>query len=250
MILMAGDSWGCGELSEGNREMPQHPGLVEYFHQDGVGVINICQLGGSNHESTESIKFFLRFNPHFSKKITSILVWQTEWVRDSKAYAQDQLHQELTLGYQTLRSRWISRFYYRLCDLYQEFQIPVYVIGGCSDADWFPDFEKEYPGVKVACQSVVNLLLNQDHTIQDPVFWELLLNREFAERLRQYNKDQDLLELTNDMEKGLGRLRTLEKNPGFFWPDGYHPNRKSLRVLYDFLIKTHPFLLGKEPIDQ
>lgn len=250
MILMAGDSWGCGELSVENREMPRHPGLVEYFHQDGVDVINICQLGGSNHESVESIKFFSRFNPYLSKKITAVLVWQTEWVRDSKAYNQEQLHQELERGYRALKSRWISRFYYRLAEVSQEFRVPIYVIGGCSDVDWFPDFETEYPGVKLACQSVTNLLLNRDHWIDDPVFWELLLNREFAVQLKQFNKDLDLLELTDDMEKGLARLKTLEKNPDFFWPDGYHPNRKSLRVLYDFLVQNHPVLLEKRTIDQ
>lgn len=245
MILIAGDSWGCGELSADHHDIPLHPGLPTYFGHDGIDTINISKPGGSNFESIEKIKFFLRYNPHLTDSIKHILVFQTEWVRDSIFYERGELEKELKNGYRILKSRWISRFYHHLSDVFQEFRIPIYVLGGCSDTDYFQNFEKEYPGVRILCQSITNFLLNQDHQIHVPVFWQLLLNQEFAELLKFYSRDQDLEHLINDLDLGLDRMKLLEKNPTFFWPDGVHPNRESLKILYDFLTEKYPFLLEK-----
>lgn len=245
MILIAGDSWGCGELSAEHHDMPLHQGLPTYFGQDGVDVINISKPGGSNFESIEKIKFFLRYNPVLARSVRHVLVFQTEWVRDSIFYEHNELKQELKQGYQILKSRWIARFYYHLSDIFVEFGVPIHVLGGCSDTDYFPDFETAYPGVKILCQSITNLLLNQDHRVQVPVFWQLLLNRKFADLLRSHNRGQDLEHLMNDLDIGLARMKLLEKNPKFFWPDGVHPNRESLAIVYKFLTENYPFLLDR-----
>ena len=245
MILMAGDSWGCGELSTNSQQDPLHSGLVQEFIDSGVPVINLSKQGGANHESAERIGNFFRYNAStVTSTITSVIVWQTEWPRDQKIYSLQEWKTELEFDYQIMKQRWISRFYHRLADIFDKRHVPIYVIGGCSDALWLDQFSKEYPGVTVACQSLVNLLLANNHQLQNPIFCEFITSHEFVDTVKKNIKNNhSLAELVRDMELGEFRMQQLKENPEWFYPNGIHPNRRAQRRLFEFLADTCPALL-------
>ena len=87
-IVIAGDSWGCGEWLRGDLRKNVatdivHGGLAQYLTEDGHTVVNLSQGGASNtfidsaiskHLESESLRD--RENPD------KIIVFQTTYTRD------------------------------------------------------------------------------------------------------------------------------------------------------------------------
>jgi len=169
MILIAGDSWGAGEWCSKPLNVT-HNGLSRYICESGHTTVNLSRPSGSNLESSTRIVDFLLCNHDLilsREKLTSILIFQTEWDRD---YLLNQKERVERFDYPYIKDRYISMFYNRLSDISIRYNTPVYIIGACSDAIWLDKFESEYPGVSVICQSLVNLLLNNDHRTSTPVY--------------------------------------------------------------------------------
>jgi hypothetical protein len=80
-----------------------------------------------------------------------------------------------------------------------------------------------------ACQSFVNLCLNDTDTIDDPVY-SIFTKPEFG--AKEFSTSECYLE---DMDKANDRRLRWEQNHQWFWPDGVHANRHAHRKLYDFL---------------
>lgn len=228
-ILICGDSWGCGEW---NTECTQvtHTGLEQYLRDDDHEVYNISKGGCSNLDSSTRLDlWFEKFGrPH----IDQILVFQTDYARDHKHHTNPQDWHAKYLP--DLAAQWVERFYHRLSELAQKYHTPVWIIGGMSDTVWFDQMNLDYPGCEIACQSLVNLILNNDHRVDNPVYsWysadgEPLLHE--AKRL-----DFDLACTIDLINQGFERESLLRENPQFFYPDGKHPNRHAHGLLYQFL---------------
>jgi len=236
-ILIAGDSWACGEWQRTADDYDiSHGGLADYLIDENYNVINLGQPGGGNIMATTRIDNFLATNK--SIKISSIIVFQTEWTRSIVT------PEDAKLGYVHSQNKLMFKFYYQLSTSSQKFNVPVYIIGGCSDTMWIDQFSVKYPGVSIVCQSLTNLLLHNDHRITNPVYSTITGHPQSAdliELLKKYVDLGDLKLLLDDVDRGDKRLQLWAKYKKFFWPDGCHPNRYAHKILFDFLKEQNIF---------
>jgi lysophospholipase L1-like esterase len=233
-ILIAGDSWSCGEWMFNNTTQKLeivHKGLEHYIKNDGGNVTNIGVGGSSNLDSINRIKLWLKRFPNSAEKI---FVFQTEYTRDFKF--SKLLPEELSsiTKFSDVANRWISRFYMRLSEIAFDHNCKIYIIGGTSDAEWFDDMNADHPGCHIACQSLTNLICNNNHKILDPVYsWYSNDSSELISILKKQGCNTE--ELLNEITKGFEREYEIQRNPKYFYPDGVHPNRDGHKILYDFL---------------
>jgi hypothetical protein len=252
---MAGDSWAAGVPIQ-NKESGfdiAYGGLTQLLHQQGNWVINLSRPGASNLQSCNKINDYFLFNDSAHVlKIKMIIFWQTEFFREIWHYKTDQLNKELEQKYTALRDHWVYRPYHRLSEISQRNNIPVFVIGGCSDTVWYDEFEKDFPGVRIACQSLTNLLINHNHRIDKPVFCQYLNGwvDPFLNLIKPKVSKFELQSLIEDMELGSQRITLLEQYQNVFFPDKLHPNTTAQTRLLDFLIETLPVLTNNAQVDQ
>lgn len=248
MILITGDSWACGEWSgQGcdHRYDISHPGVSQYLREHGHQVINLGKGGGSNLESASRVTDFLAPENGLANQVNCVLVFQTDWLRDAVYYWYLDEFMEVNYNYEQLKARIISRFYDMLSTTSVRTQVPIYVIGGCSDTIWLERFEQEYPGVSIGCQSWVNLMISNNHRIDVPV----MINFErHAKKLVEYAKskmDHSSLEcMLRDMDLSQQRSKQLSalNSQGLMCADRTHPNRIAHKILFDYLSNVLPQL--------
>lgn len=241
-IIIAGDSWGCGEW--GN-SLPHcgisHVGLTKYLLDSGYCVVNLSGPGGSNKYASDRISDFLQVNQQL--QISYVIVFQTEWLRDVLIEDPVNLKEDLIHGYIGLKNRLISRFYYKLSRASVKNNIPIHIVGGCGDTIWLDQFEKKYPGLQIICQSLTNLLVNGDHRNPDPV--HCIFSKRDEEKInyiKKHLKTADLELLLDDIDKGSKRVDLWANNKEYFWPDGCHANRQAHQILFEFLKAQIPSL--------
>ena len=252
-IIITGDSWGVGEWSV-NKEI-LHNGIAQYFVEDGVDVINLSQGGASNKIVAEHLKNFLKANKH--QKLVAIIIFQTEWTRDdSIETAQVFFEKSSSLPRNTplydefldinssgtpnrftaAQNKVMSRYYYSLSAISQDYNIPVYVIGGASDTIWLDKFNQEYPGVSILCQSLTNLIMNNNHRIDSPVYTVYGPKHETDIALiKNKASTEEFSSVLDAVDRGKDRYNLWKNNREWFYPDGVHPNRKGHKILYDFV---------------
>jgi hypothetical protein len=222
-FLVAGDSWGVGEWA--NPHQVLHGGLAQYFKDAGHDVTNVSHGGISNLDIVNRIEIF--FDRHPGLTVDRVFVFQTEYHRDYKHW-----YTHNTTDWDNIESCWIERFYHKLSELAVRHNFQTYLIGGCSDTIWFDDMSTDYPNCHVACQSLVNLICNQDHRINNPVHsWYAKSALEFVKELQQRGIDRIAA-----MELGFQREAQVREHPEFFYPDGVHPNQRGHLVLYNYLL--------------
>lgn len=242
IIVIAGDSWGCGEWGVDNKTYQlQHGGLATYLKESGRHVVNLSKPGGSNIFIANCIDNFLSLSTHLD--IGGAFVFQTEWPRDLLPENENTSKFDLNYGYQELKNRLISKFYYKLSQIAQKNKVPIYIIGGCSDTIWSDNFTQEYPGLEIICQSLTNLLLCNDHRISNAVHSNMGANLEkIIKQLKQTLSTEDLKLMLSDIDLGQQRYSTWGFEKTFFWPDGGHANRAGHYILYEFLKSKIPNL--------
>jgi hypothetical protein len=236
MIVVAGDSWGCGEWSPTSFTVT-HGGLAEYLTRTHK-VVNLSRPGGSNWQSYERLKNFFTSGcaEHSAEKTTHIFVFQTEWWRDFKLLTPFPRNNHSLYDFSELASKdfiqIIYNWYYRLSELAQENQVKIGIIGGMSDTEYFNNFSNEIPGVFVACQSMVNLCINDNHLVTTPCYG--IVFYDIVEQLKKYiNLDQ----LNCFIDQSLERDEILCEYKKWFWPDAHHGNRLAHHKLYN-IVKT------------
>ncbi len=217
MIVVCGDSWGRGCWTPQGKLY--HKGLEQFLHDDGHKVLNISRPGTDLVTITTRLQNFLidLEDPPlwFTEPVTKIFVLQTEWHRHLSTIKDKDVEPNV-----------IASFYGTLSYIAEKFNVPVNVIGGCSDTIWFDDFGKFYPGVNIVCQSFTNLLINDNHRTDEPVYSV------------KFPKDFILdYELMIKAEQGQKREQVWNDNPQWFFPDGIHPNHLAFEVLYAHLKK-------------
>jgi hypothetical protein len=246
-IIIAGGSWGCGEWRDTGAKEPTaaggvaHPGLQRYLRESGYDIINLCQPGGANSDSANRVNSFLQFNRRI--EVSSVIVFQTEWVRDVFLENRAMIEDDLTHGYNDLKYRIISRFYNRLSMASQSYKVPVYLIGGCSDTIWIDNFEQEYPGLQIVCQSLTNLLTTGNHRNTDPT--HCIFGRRDEEEVKYIKSRvgaEGIEQLLQDIDRGQQRLDIWANHREYFYPDGFHANREGHRILFEHLRAQIPGL--------
>lgn len=233
MIIIAGDSWSVGEWA--NFRI-QHNGLAQYLHDHNHTVINLSRGKFSNGEAINLLSYFLDTNPYLIKNISHIIFFQTEWTRDLDHMSQEQVESNLSNGYQELKYTMLTKTYQGLNFLCEKYGVKILLVGGCSDVQWSDDFNQDYPGLEIACQSMTNLLTNHDHRIDQPVYTVFLqTNQDLVKLIYNRVKSDDLKILLDDVDLSHKRLAVWKNPQGLFWPDGAHANRHGHKMLFDFL---------------
>jgi lysophospholipase L1-like esterase len=243
MILIVGDSWACGEWDgQGcQRSNISHPGVAQYLREHGYQVVNLGKGGGSNLESASRVADFLAEENSFVNQVQCVLVFQTEWTRDVVNLWNIEEFQRLNFDYQQYKDRLIAKFYYQLSQTARQTSIPIYMIGGCSDTIWLDLFEQEYPGVRVICQSWVNLMLHHNHRIDQPVLARFGAETqpliEYAKSKMTSSNVQILLDDLDLAEQRNQQWWRLTDN-NLLCADHTHPNRQAHKILFDHIIST------------
>jgi hypothetical protein len=223
-ILIAGDSWGCGEWGWGAGEQKwedgdeldesyiiTHRGLEYYLIEVGHDVTNISCGGASNKE------ILVKLQQLDLQRYDHIIWFQTDPIRDLRPYGDklvdtfDNLltkqNSLLDSTYQTLNS----------------FDKKIICLGGCSKLNL--DLINKYTNLLPVIPSIPELLMP---TFIHPKIW-------FSDWIDQSWRHFDVDSLDN-----LVYNKTLQdsifNNKELFWPDGRHPNRHAHRKLFEYLI--------------
>jgi hypothetical protein len=228
-IMIAGDSWGCGEWNV-TCDQILHRGIETYFTELGHNVVNVSKGGCSNLDTVNRIKLWI--DKFGADNVELIYVFQTEYSRDFK----HSLPEDWNINsFSDLSDIWLARFYTRLSEISQTHSCQIKIIGGCCDTLWFDNMNQDYPGCEIVCQSMTNLLINDDPSIQVPVLsWYDKHTEPLLQKARE--KDIDLEQILEYMNSGFERESTLRENPKWFFPDGKHANRSGHLKLFEFLI--------------
>jgi hypothetical protein len=215
-ILIGGDSWGNGEWPQETN----HRGIWQYFEEDGHEVM-IKSVPGESNKNTI---------PHMCNYITEkynhdyIFWFQSDPLRDLRPYDdfgktiknyQDLLEQSeiiLDKNYRELNNRTTSK---------------IYCIGGCSKLNL--KLISKYENLIPIVESLTELIFD-DYV--HPKLWH-----------SDWLKVVDIFELETinlllDDKRKQDSLAEVDKYREYFWPDGYHPNRKGHKVLYEFLCQN------------
>jgi predicted amino acid-binding ACT domain protein len=262
MIIVAGDSWGCGEwvLDQSGTTVMNHGGIAQYLREHGHDVINVSQAANSNWQTLQILISLLN-NQTYSRNnhaqgyhivgnkqqawdvqdVEMILIFQAAWFQDYRVISAGQGTDSvanflLPNNYdRELQHQNISQWQHRLSEMSQKFDTPVILAGGGSDCAWFSNFENEYPGVSVVCQSITGLCIDNNHQVDQPVFG--CYNQEILQECKQKAVDtQDLEFLLQQVELGLVRKKIWENTPTWF-SDGVHGNRDAHKKLFDLIFK-------------
>lgn len=249
MIIIAGDSWGCGEWTTSGLS---HKGLEVYLQENGYQVENLSGPGGSNFETVNRLEEFFSqaVLDGTDKKISGVFVFQTEWIRDFQNRLPDYLTDFANLENKnnstcyfnpveysdTMIIHFLSRWQYCLSKLAVKYNKKIGLIGGCSDTMWLDNFTNEYAGLFIACQSFTNLCVNNNHRIQHPVY-STMANNVFLELCKKQSNTQQIKFLLEHVDQGLERLSVWKQHSQWFL--GSHASRQGHKKLFEYLLKEN-----------
>lgn len=250
MILIAGDSWGCGAWDQDpvtGHPVVYHRGLEQYLHNDGHKVINISYPGGSNESTVEQLERYLYGYTQspplwYNDPILQIFVFQTEWWRGKSDFRPGQgkqlvLRPEIVEWFELNEiyddQKIISHYYNNLSHISQKYHIPIWIIGGCVDTIWLDQFEDEYSGLHIACQSFTNLLVNDNHRVENATCtWKMPV--EYLVNAKQKNNAELIEYVLNMSDLADQRCDTFTLNKDWF-PDNGHASHLGHKKLFDYL---------------
>ena len=242
MIIISGCSWSCGEWSRGDTREDKtpytvlHEGLTQYIKDVGITVLNLGIPAGSNYVVAKKISSWFERNP--DHQVKQIFIFQTDYARDYQMRFDEDFD---NIEYaNTVAHIMIARFYHRLIEISNKYNVKIYLIGGVSDTLSPEILKSYYAPLEVACQSMVNLLVNKNHLIDDPVLsWYPGEYLPMVERIKKRLSADQISKLLQEIDKGFNRENLVFSAPEYFWPDGIHPNRDGHKKLFDYLVENN-----------
>lgn len=251
MIIIAGDSWACGEWVI-DKEQLSHGGLCQYLHDHGYPVINLGTPAGSNAQTINKLNHFFLANGAMKHQIQAVIVIQTEWHRDFRNLnAKNNMHDIFKLANyygldpardifrqlgisntKDFHARTMSHFYNQLEKLVEIYQLncKISLIGGCSDimTDVVPT---DCSSIEIICKSWIDLCLDENTSTTI----DLKIPLSLLDYLKK--KFNDLDYIIEWMSLCDVRRSKLLSNKDLFYPDGWHPNRIGHKILFDLIIQ-------------
>ena len=256
MILIAGDSWACGEFhSDWTKkeikwdQLITHGGLSKFLRDDGYQVLNLAYPGGSNIGSSQRLQNYFVSNPEY--QVEKVFVFQTDWCRDidhfsnigweTRPIGYFQLALAPVLNFDSCnhalhyRDVTLSRFYESLSKLGQTYDVDIALIGGLSDVLAYDRFSIEYPRVSCVCRSAVSLAVLDDADAE-PLTTGFLSPHydKMADYIKQQLSVDQISVLIDQIDLGSQRQQ-LFKNRLDLFPDRWHGGRQLHRKVYEFL---------------
>ena len=223
-IAILGDSFANGESDM--RYKLAHLGLTQYLMDDGHLVVNFSRPGNWNRGIAKDYKFHMSQNPHL--KFDIAFVFETESIRQTNKWIR---HLRDGMSVRDVDIYMAKEYYKLLGEAQSIYNVPIYLIGGVADT-LEPSVVKEYD-IECICQSLVNLVLTGEHTIEEPV--KSFVYPIISEYMKEMTEVIDDKEHFLKIEKmGNDRYQLMLDNPEYFYP-GEHPNRVAYKVLYEHL---------------
>jgi hypothetical protein len=257
MILIAGDSWACGEYhpdwiqrsSLPERNLPDqfitHNGLYKFIKDDGYQVLNLANPGGCNIGNCKRLNdYFISNSDH---QVEKIFIFQTDWCRDidyfsnvgqeSRPWPRTDLNMHISECNYALHYRDValSTFYTALSKLSQVFDVNIVLIGGLSDVLAYDRFSIEYPGLSCVCRSAVSLAVFDDANAEPLTTGFLTPNyAAMADHIKRQLSSDQLPVLVEEINLGNRRQQLFQKRRDLF-PDGWHGGRLVHQKIYELL---------------
>lgn len=232
-VLIVGDSWGCGEWSSRDEvtgasnfvrisDFITHRGLQQYLMEDGYDVVNQSKPAASCEEIYKSL---------LSQNLNGYdyIFWiQTDPLRNCKPFNS---FSEKFSSYQQVKeiqNEILERVYRQLND----FGVEIYCIGGCSrlNVDILKEFQNLIPLIKSIPELVDSSLICPE--ISFPV-WTVPGRYNWSQYVSQKNFTLEDVEKFLEVFDFWDKINKERKD--FFWPDGWHPNRRAHKIVYDYI---------------
>lgn len=237
-LLIAADSWAWTWQDHGKGFQP-YPGYPEMLIDHGIDVVNISLAGASNFGLVERIKQELDRNSY-----DCVLFTQTDPMRENIHDGRLDHHKVFQWAQESgTLSQFITR---RLQTLYQtltyvsdRWQVPVWVMGGCSAV---PVDVVDLCGCRAVIPSIPEILIPgyQDHVWYDTNHWTItgyhdLVRRELGVRFKEWHSITDMIlyKVTN------------YSNSEYFRPDQWHPNSDAHHIIKDRILLELQGLVNK-----
>lgn len=232
MYVIAGDSWACGQwevVSWGNTRLTDL-GLTQHMIDSGRPVINIAEPGASNHAIYLRLRDHLRQNPHLQSH--KVILFQTDMSRDPLFYRHNW-----ECGFHQARDSTHTAFYQNLQSLVDEHAVKILLIGGVGETWSTEQINSQYPGLTVACQSLTNLIIDDDPFVEQPVLSIWDVGTDLSVSIMKSNSgSQELQDLLDEIDRGHSRVDRWVGHKQWFFPDGMHPNRGAHEKLFQYLV--------------
>jgi len=209
-VLIAGGSWGCGELTQiRGKHVVTHLGIEQYFKDAGHTVTNMSRRGGSNKQAVNDIK-------EQFKNFEIILWFQTDPIRDLRPYRDVSFSFDKIIAQQ---KELINNTYYELNNIGKT----IYCIGSSTELDI--ELIEQYNKLIPLIRSITALLAP---TYNHPKVWLSEWINYLTKKNISYN-DLDKYVSEKKLQDDLYNYKDL------FWPDGVHPNRYGHKILFDYI---------------
>ena len=210
-ILIAADSWGCGEWSynSGNGSVILHKGLEFYFSECGYNVHNISDGGAAN------VRILKRMG-NLKKKYNYVFFIQTDPLRDLRPYKKFKELNRLDLLIEKQKEL-IDETYKNLNKL----GYSIHCMGGCGklNLELINKYENLIPFIESIPEFLIPNYSHPDVWFSD---WIDLIDDQFTieelDKLLENKKRQDSL---------------MDEHADLFYPDGHHPNREAHKILFN-----------------
>lgn len=227
-ILLAGDSWGCGEWKEYNPKLKDsdavaHKGLEEYLTQDNHEVKNVSIPGASLNTTHYQLKK-TELSDNNPYDATFVIVSDT--LRDiklGKLWDKAYTYQD----YVDIHNHELLKFISNVSNLHDRNYGQIYLIGGLTKvtSDLLKDTQ-----LKIAIPSILELIVPNSKQ-HDVIFVHHL------GAISKHNTNKKAVKRIY-AQNNLWNLYTKEP---IMWPDGNHPNREGHFKIYQYL-KENKFL--------
>lgn len=210
-ILIVGDSWGLGEWDFNPYEV-RHTGLQHYLEEAGHTVLNKSVAGSSNKAVVSNL---LKSN---LQDFDYIFWIQSDPLRDLRPY--QQFHKLTNIELMIKQSKILLDSTYSLLNSIGK---PIHCLGGCAKLD-------------------LDLLKLHNNLIPFmPSIWEFIYSDEihpllcFSDWIDKIPKDFEDFEKLVRIKQYIDSWTTNPKFREYFYPDGFHPNRKAHQKIFDHI---------------
>ena len=212
-VLIAGDSWGCGEWSveDGPATRVIHRGLEQFLIDYGCSVTNLSEGGSTNF--TQAQKLVLELN---HTKPDVVIWFQTDPMRDLGSLNSDTFPKDLAEMIVAQQQR-LDTVYEKLNNL----GIPIHCIGGASKLD--ETLLVKYSNLKPIIPSIIEMF-GGTHPVCWISSWIQLDSLKFSDKLLS---ELDEVAATTFLPRE------------WFYPDGVHPNREAHYRIFEYMLKHH-----------
>ena len=212
-ILLAGDSWGCGEWNIDWTKGCNHKGLEQYLKDDKHDVKNISQPGHTFINTLEELNYEVEEN----EKYDYVFVFVTDanrGIAGSEFWAKDYT-------YKDYQFRWNTRIK-TFVEVLNTLDIgPIFLLGGLTKC--YNSYVKDTK-IKIAIPSILELI------IPGGKHYDMC----FLEHMDKLNKNNASKITIKKIWLQVKVFDDLFKNP-IMHPDGDHPNREGHHKIYKFL---------------